>query len=276
MIRGLGWLGLCILLFACDSPPAVEASHAEPTRIISLAPHLTELAFAAGAGERLVGVVAYSDFPPEAAAIPGIGDAFNLDYERIAELEPDLVLSWEGGTPARVEERLAGMGIEILPVSIRTLEDIPVRLIELAYLAGEPEPATRRANDFRRRLETLASGISRGPPVAVFYQISLDPLYTVGGSHLISEMIALCGGRNIFADLEPLAAAVSHEAVLARSPAIVLVGRPWLEDTRELWSRLTRSAEAVRVAGIDPDLVTRPGLRMAAGAEQVCARLAAQ
>lgn len=273
-MRLCAWLVAGVLLAGCEpAPTASKAAPTQPERIISLAPHLTELAFAAGAGGRLVGVVAHSDYPAGAGRIASIGDAFSLDYERIAELNPDLVLAWEGGTPASVQERLASMGYRVLPVSIRTLDEVSTRLLELATLAGSYELAASRATRYRERLRALARKYRSGAPVAVFYQISLEPLYTVGGNHFISELIELCGGQNIFADLEPLAAAVTHEAVLARSPGLVLVGTPWLIPTRELWGRLAESAGGIAVAGIDPDLVTRPGLRLAEGAEQICARL---
>ncbi len=275
-MRVLLWLVASVLLCACEpAPPAAPAALGQPERIISLAPHLTELAFAAGAGGQLVGVVAHSDFPAEARYIASIGDAFSLDYERIAALDPDLVLAWDGGTPAAVQERLISMGYRVLPVSIRTLDEVPARLLELATLAGNPDLAASRATRYRKRLRALARKYQESTPVSVFYQISLEPLYTVGGNHFISELIGLCGGQNIFADLEPLAAAVTHEAVLARSPGLVLVGAPWLTPTRELWDRLAESAGGIAVAGIDADLVTRPGLRLAEGAEQICARLKA-
>ncbi len=270
---------LSVLVGCAPGPgdrPHPAAQDFAPTRIISLAPHLTELTFAAGAGPRLVGVVAHSDFPAAAREIPGIGDAFNLDFERIAELEPDLVLAWAGGTPASVLQRLVAMGLQVRLIETRTLDDIPARLLELADLAGAPELAAMRAGEYRRRLADLARERLPGPPVAVFYQISLQPLYTVGGGHFITEMIELCGGRNVFADLESPAAAVGHEAVLQRDPELILVGQPWLDETRLHWQRFVDNDGRVQLAPIDPDLVTRPGLRLARGAEQICAHIRAQ
>lgn len=271
----LSWLLALVFIASCDpqyKPESVPVQR--PARIISLAPHLTELAFAAGAGERLVGVVAYSDYPAAAADIPGIGDAFSIDFERIAELEPDLILAWASGTPAPVLERLEALGYRVLPMTTRSLADITARLLELAQLAGDPALAAERADGFRQRLAALAERRANSRRVATFYQISLEPLYTVGGSHFISELIALCGGRNIFTALDTPAAPVTHEAVLARQPEVVLTGQPWLAATRSLWERLAGSSGGFEVRGIDPDLVARPGLRLAEGAEQICTHLA--
>lgn len=267
---------LCVLVGCSPGPSEAPASilqDGSPLRVISLAPHLTELAFAAGAGSTLVGAVAHSDYPPAAREIPGIGDAFNLDFERIAELEPDMVLAWAGGTPNSVLQRLGAMGLKVWIIETRDLDDIPARLLELAELAGDPGLAAERAGEFRRRLAELASERPAGSPVAVFYQISLQPLYTVGGDHFITELITLCGGRNVFSDLEALAAAVGHEAVLQRAPALVLVGEPWLDETRRHWERFGGDAGRMEIAPVNPDLVTRPGLRLAQGAEQICAHI---
>lgn len=274
--RLLPTLACAVLLSGCapDADPTPRSTTEGP-RVVSLAPHLTELAFSAGAGERLVGVVEYSDFPEAARRIPRVGDAFNVDFERLGELAPDLILAWKSGTPAPVRERLEALGYEVVVLETITLEDVPERLIELGQLIGDEKTARTRADRYRHLLRLLRSESKRGAGPGVFYQISLDPLYTVGGKHYISEIIGLCGGQNIFADIETPAAAVSHEAVLARNPQIILTDRRYLVETRAAWSRFmslgaTRNAG---VHGIDADLVARPTLRLADGARQVCAAI---
>ena len=156
-----------------------------------------------------------------------------------------------------------------------TLEDVPQRLIELGQLIGDEQIARGRAEEYREVLRSLGSQSQSAVQVSVFYQISLDPLYTVGGKHYISEIIRLCGGRNVFEDLQAPAAAVSHEAVLALDPEIILSDQRDLEETRATWERFS-SLKATRnagVRGIDADLVTRPTLRLADGARQVCAAI---
>jgi len=264
------WLAGCVQEEAAQLPTAGTAP-----RVVSLAPHLTELAYSAGAGERLVGVVAYSDYPEAARSLPRIGDAFNLDYERLAELAPDLVLAWKSGTPAPVRERLESLGFKVIVLETRTLEDVPERLIELGRLIGDEALALARAEQYREALRSLHSPAPEGSGIRVFYQVSLDPLYTVGGRHFISEIISLCGGRNIFAALATPAAAVSREAVLAEDPQIILSDQQSIDEARAAWAMFTMLS-AIRnsgVHGIDADLVTRPTLRLADGARQVCAAI---
>lgn len=259
-----------ILVAACDSLSQSEPAPAttESPRLVSLAPHLTELVFAAGAGKHLVGAVAYSDYPEAARDVTRVGDAFNLDYERIAELEPDLVLAWQGGTPATVIARLQEMGLEIVTVRTASLEDVAEGLVKIGELAGDARLARSLADTYRAALrEEYRDDVEAGR-IRVFYQVSLEPLYTPGAPHFISELITLCGGRNIFSDLDVQAAAVSHEAVLSRRPQLIVVGRQWLPETREHWRRF--STISPPVAGIDADLVTRPGLRLAQGAAALC------
>ena len=243
-----------------------------PPRVVSLAPHLTELVFSAGAGDRLVGVVAYSDYPEVARDIPRIGDAFNVDFERLAALSPDLVLAWKSGTPMPVRDRIEDLGFEVLVLETLTLEDVAERLIELGGLIGDEQVARARAEIYREVLRSLRAQSQTSAVQSVFYQISPDPLYTVGGKHYISEIIELCGGRNVFSDLQTPAAAVSHEAVLALDPDIILTDQRYIDQTLATWAKFS-SLKAGGVQSIDGDLVTRPTLRLADGARQVCAAI---
>lgn len=277
-----GFRSLCRLILpalivffsaACEPQAQKEpvATEPQPPRLVSLAPHLTELAFAAGAGQNLVGAVAYSDFPLAAKAVPRVGDAFNLDYERIAQLSPDQVLAWRGGTPATVIERLQAMGVSVLSLQTDSLQDVATALIQIAEVAGDAPGARRQAEAFLRALEDERRVVAEHARIGVFYQISLEPLYTPGGPHFISELVALCGGRNIFSDLDQAAAAVSQEAVLTREPRLIVVDRQQLEASRDYWRRF--SGWQGEIAGIDADVVTRPGLRLAQGAASLCALL---
>ena len=211
-------------LFACDSPdaPPGPAVTTGSQRIVTLAPNLAELVFAAGAGDALVGVSAYSDYPPAVATLPLVGDAFTIDQEQLALLRPDMLLAWESGTPAHVvsELRQAGYAVEI--VRTRGLDDIAAALLRIGSLAGTEQPARAAAAEFSAGLRELGDAYAVAESIRVFYQVSDRPLYTVGSEHYASELITLCGGHNVFADLDELAPAIDVEAVVDRDPEVML------------------------------------------------------
>lgn len=248
-------------------------------RIVSLAPHITETLFAAGAGEKIVGAVDYSDYPPAAKNIPRIGGYSRLDLERILAAKPDLALGWvSGNSPAHLD-KLRAAGIPVFLVQPKGIEDVAVNLERFGLLAGTENVARAAAREFRERLAALATRYAGRPKLRVFYQVWNRPLMTVGGSQIITDVIALCGGENVFADLTPLAPQVSVEAVLARDPeAIVASGmgeaRPeWLDDWRQ-WTQMTAVARG-NLFFIPPDLIQRPTPRLLDGAERLCTQLEA-
>ncbi len=176
------------------------ATAGDPPRIVTLSPHLAEMVYAAGAGDRLVGSVAYTDYPPPARDLPLVGDAFGVDAERLVALSPDLVLAWEGGNPALVIQRVRGLGIDVVALPATGLDDVPEQLERIGVLAGTPQAAREAAGRYRATIERLRQAYRDAPELRVFYQISETPLYTVGRRHPITELLALCGGRNVFAD----------------------------------------------------------------------------
>ena len=250
------------------------------SRIITLAPHLTELVYAAGAGDRLVGVVEYSDFPPQAENLPRVGDSFRLDHERVASLAPDLVLVWRSGTPLEVQERLHEMGFNVVAMEPSSIEDIGRHLIEIGKLAGTLPVAQSAADAFEARLVELRAQYSNRQPIDVFYQISARPLFTVTGRHVISEAIEICGGNNIFADVEGLSPAISAEAVILAAPEVIIAGRYATstqagDDPLEVWRRW-QSIPAVRdgnLLSIDASLMARSSTRILDGVEELCGKL---
>lgn len=246
-------------------------------RIVSLAPSVTETFFAAGAGDRLVGTVTYSDYPPAAKNLPRVGSYDAIDVEAVAALRPDLVVMWQSGNPAGIRERLEKLGMKVFVGEPRRLEDIPPTLERFGLLAGKASEGAAAADAFRKRLAALRDKYQNRPPVRVFYQIWNSPMMTVNGAHLISDVLRLCGGRNIFADLPALAPTVGMEAVLAADPeAIVASGMdsrrpPWLDD----WQRWPKLA-AVRQGNlffIPSDIINRHAPRILDGAERLCGDL---
>jgi len=243
----------------------------EPPRVITLAPHLTELVYAIGAEDRLVGVVDYSDFPPEARSLPRIGDAFRFDLERILALNADLALSWEGGTPAAVIDDLQRLGIAVRRIETRRLADLPRALRELGELLGHAGTAEAAAQQFEQDLRGLRQD-SNGEHDAlrVFYQVSRRPLYTLGGRHLFNEALAACGMVNVFAGLDVEAAVVSREAVVQARPDLIL-GSDETEALIEDWQSDSLAALIqAKVRSVDPDLLTRPSPRILDGIAELC------
>lgn len=251
---------------------------AEPARrIVSLAPSLTELSFAAGAGDKLVGVIEYSDFPAEALEIPRVGRYDLLDMERILSMEPDLVLAWLTGNPRATVTRLRELGLTVYIAEPRNLDSISAQLRRIARLAGTEASATPVIEEFEGELARLQNRYQNAEPVSTFYQVWNDPLISVGGNELINDIISLCGGRNVFADLNRVAPKVSLEAVLAREPQAIIgsgadAGRPdWLDDWKG-WPTLPAVASG-HVFHIPPDLVQRHTLRALHGARLMCEQL---
>lgn len=245
-------------------------------RIVALAPHLAELAFDAGAGRRLVGVARFSDFPPAARDIPQVGDSAQLNAERIVALKPDLILVWKSGNPPGDVGRLESLGYPVYTSEPARLADVPRLLRAIGALAGTGASAEKAAADFERQIGALRKRHASARKVRVFYEIWRKPLLTVNGGHLICDVIALCGGENVFADLRPLTPNVTLEALIAAKPEVILGGtRPGGDEayTREWRAQAMEPLRALPVFYVDPDLMQRPTRRILKGAEAICAHL---
>ena len=246
-------------------------------RIVSLAPSLTELIYSAGAGENLVGVVEYSDFPAAAKALPIVGRFDLLDIERILELEPDLVVAWQTGNPRSSVNQLRQLGLTVYVAEPKSLAAIPSHIERLAVLVGKELSDLKVIYDFQQKLEALNSKYRHQSPVTIFYQVWDRPLITAGGNELINDIITLCGGRNIFANIRRVAPKVSREAVLKRNPEVIIasgmdIERPeWLDDWLR-WPSLKAVANK-NLFFVPPDLLQRHTPRALLGAAQMCDQL---
>ena len=245
-------------------------------RIVTLAPHLVEIVFAAGAGDRLVGVARHSDFPREAQHIPQIGDAARVDLERILGLQPDLVLAWTSGNPARDVGRLEELGQRVFVTEPRRLDDIPRLLRAVGALAGSEAVAEPAALAFEARLAKLRAAHSGRAPVRVFYEIWHRPLLTVNGKHMISDVIALCGGANVFATVPVLTPAVTLEAVLYARPEAILGGSSSATPQEFVARWRNHAVEGLRNVPaffVPPDDIQRATPRILNGVEAICRHL---
>lgn len=246
---------------------------APATRIVSLAPDLTELVYDAGAGASMAGAGSYSNYPAAANKLPRVGSASGFDLERIVALKPDLILVWQGGTPVKFIERLRGLDLPVLTVGTHQLADIAANLELIGRATGHEREAQQAAQDFLAGLAALRREYAGLKPVRVFYEISATPLYTVGGRQLISRMLELCGGRNIFSDLSALAAPVNLGSVLARDPQAIVTGDDPGSAARlkewQRWQQLSavKTGSLFRISG---DLLVRATPRILQGGKQLC------
>lgn len=264
-------LGILLLLIGCTAPAPETNREYSASRIVTLAPHLAELVYAAGAGERLVGVSAHTDYPPALRRLPHIGDAFRVDMERLASLEPDLVLAWAEGTPGALVDQLERRGYDVVEISTRSVADVAAALRLIGRRLGTETQAEAAADEFDRALDALVEARPDVASLRVFYQVSAQPLYTISGAHYISELITLCGGQNIFRELDDLAAVVTVESVLSRDPELILASA---EDAEVLafWDEW-QSISAVRANNLRllaPDTLARPTPRLLQGAVDIC------
>jgi iron complex transport system substrate-binding protein len=233
-------------------------------RIVSLAPHLTEQLFAIGAGDLIVGTTDFADFPEAAKSLPRVARAHSVDLERVSATRPDLVLVWGSGFPPATIDALRRLGVPTFVSEPARLADIATSLERLGALTGRsPE---RAAADFNAKLVALRDRYRGRREVRVFYQVWNDPLMTLGGRHVVSEGIALCGGRNVFAGLAPIAPRVSTEAVLAADPEVIVTAEPGARPSGALamWQRFERITAVRRMllVTLDADRINRHGPRI--------------
>jgi iron complex transport system substrate-binding protein len=245
-------------------------------RIVSLAPHVTELLFAAGGGERIVGAGAFSDYPEAARRIPRVADNFELDIERTLALKPDVIVVWQNGTPARQLAQLRALGVPLYYSEPKKLDDIAGSVERFGALMGTQAVAAPAAADLRRRLAALRARYQDAAPVPLFYQVWDRPIYTLGGAHIVSDAIRACGGRNVYADLAATAPSVAAESVLQRNPEAVISGG---DDSAgggvAIWKAYptllaTRRGNLFAVNG---DLFSRPGPRLIDGTAVLCEKI---
>jgi iron complex transport system substrate-binding protein len=271
MIRAL------LLLLALSTGLQVQAEAGRSLRVVSLAPHLTELLFEIGAGGQIVGTVNYSDYPPAALQIPVVGGYNRLDLESIIAVAPDLIVGWESGNAPAELERLRKLGFPLHLSEPRRLEDVATLMEQLGQLLGREAQAGERARRYRLRLQQLQRQYSQQPPLSVFYQLWNRPLLTINGEQIISHVIELCGGRNIFAGLDSLSPQISIEAVLQHNPQVIIASgmdgaRPeWLDGWKSY--PVLRAVQQGHLYHVPPDILQRHGPRLIEGAEQLCSAL---
>jgi len=222
---------ICGLLAAQTSVAGIELSQAngetiiltKPAEsIITLAPNIAELVFAAGAGEYLKAVVEYSNFPEQVKQIPRVGDAFRIDLERIIEIRPDLVIAWKSGNPQTALQKLEQLGITVWQIEITHPEEIADAVENISRAAGTEAIGQPKARELRSKLARLKQQNSNKTRVDYFYQIAAHPLYTINGRHIISRSLEICGAYNIFSDLPALAPPISRESVILANPQVMI------------------------------------------------------
>lgn len=245
-------------------------------RIISLAPHITEMLYAVGAGNSVIGTVEPSDYPEQARLIPRVGNGGLLDMERIVALRPDLIVVWWHGGFERQLEQLRSLGVPVFYSEPTRLADIPRTLLSFGQLSGNSVTARDAANGFTVAVDRLRLRYAAAPEVSVFYQVWDRPLLTIDHKHIIDDVIRLCGGRNIFADMPALVPTVSVEAVVSLDPeAIVTSTVGGANDGLAMWRSLPtlRAVASNNLIVLDANVISRQSPRIVEGAKDLCEKL---
>ncbi len=262
-----GWISA--IVFSLVGTVAFAAAE----RVISFAPHATELAYAAGLGDSLIAASDYSDYPPEANRLERVASWQGINLERVLALKPDLILAWRGGNPQKVLDQLSGFGIPIVYTDADTIDGIAADLSQLAPYSPHPEEAQQAAQKLLEQKAALEKRYKKAdaPPINVFLQFSNQPLFTASGKTLQSEVVSLCGGKNVFADSPAPWPQVSREQVLARRPEAILIAGDGSqeENVRAFW----RGQLEVPIISVPEDWFNRSGPRIMLAAEAVCQKL---
>ncbi|MGB9098808.1 vitamin B12 ABC transporter substrate-binding protein BtuF [Erwinia sp.] len=253
----------CLLLLACF------AAAAATPRVITLAPNLTELAFAAGITP--VGVSAWSDYPSAAKQVEQVANWQGINTERILALKPDVVLAWRGGNPQRQVDQLSAFGVKVVWIEGSTVKEVIASLRQLKRWSPDPAKADAAADVLSQQQQTLSHRYGGLAKKRVFLQFGQHPLFTAAGKTLQNEILQLCGGENIFADSRVAWPQVSREQVLMRKPAVIVTGgeAKQVNDVAAFW----RPQLNVPIIAVNDDWFSRPGPRIMQAAQQLCSQL---
>lgn len=267
------FLFLVIVVISTIAPSVAATLSQQTQRIISLSPHTTEMAYAAGLGNKLIAASAYSDYPPAAKKLERVANYRGLKMERILALKPDLILAWQGGNPSRELARLEQLGINIIYSNPKTLADIPKTLEQLGQYADSPQTAHQAAAEFKRQLQQLKIANHNQPKIRYFYQLGSTPLMTVADSGWPSQIFSFCGGDNIFANSRAAYPQVNQEQVVVRQPQVIFSTQP-INATQQLWSHWQHQLIAVKqhhIYQLNANWLNRPTPRTLLAIKQVCA-----
>ncbi|WLH62318.1 cobalamin-binding protein [Pseudomonas sp. FP2300] len=259
------WLAVLLL--------AVSASTVAAPRVVSLAPSLSEIVVELESADLLVGVLDGGDRPPMLQDLPSVGRYGQLDMEHLLSLKPDLLLLWPGSVGPAQRQQLKGLGIPLYIADPHSLDQLITQIEAIAMQLGRPERGVQRAAQLRVRLEELRQRYRRATPLPVFYQVWDRPLYTIGGGQIISDALAVCGARNVFADLSVPAPQVSVESVLQRNPQVILATEQAQLDAWKAWPQLPAVTQGrlllVRDKGLE-----RPSGQMIEATARLCELIA--
>jgi iron complex transport system substrate-binding protein len=243
-------------------------------RIISLSPNTTEILFHIGAGEKIVGADEYSNYPKQANDILRVNNHTAANYELILSLKPDVVIAWQSGNGEKIISRIRELGIPVFVVETGNLQDIPYLYRRLGQLSGYEKKSNIQAEKFSSRLNQLRKTFSSREEIRLFYQIWNEPLMTLNGDHMVTDIIALCGGVNIFSDAAALVPYVNIESVLAADPQVIITGGKSKSDLLDsgFWDKWP-SLSAVKnqhLYAIPSDLLQRHSDRILEGTGLMC------
>ena len=272
---------LFLVLFSCgvhalsvedDTGRQVSLEKAA-TRIVTLAPNLTEQLFSLGVGEHIIATVEYSDYPAAALSIPRIGGAEEISAEVILALQPDLVVAWDNGSPAEVLSLLESLGLVVYRASSQSLLGVSKTLTDLAVLTQQSTTAAPLIAAFNADIEKITLLYRNKPSVSVFYQLWYEPLMTANKQQMINEMIVMCGGNNLFSEQWEVVPQTSVESIVMLNPDVILApeqGTPvnWLKRW-QAWPEISAVSKQ-HLYTINADLINRPTLRSVQGLQQIC------
>lgn len=259
-----------------------------PQRIITLAPHLSELVDSAGGSERLVGVSAFSNYPASVKQLPVTSDARSIDLEKMKSLRPDLIIYWRGGTSeSQIQsiKKTFNKDVQFIAVEPKKLLDISINIETIGKALGTDLIAKKNADALRIKIAELrnkennqnnSKNISKRK-VRVFYQVWAQPLMTLNKDHIISDIIQLCGGEQLFANEKILVPTVSREAVIKANPEIIFtaVDSTKMVSDWSMWTSFPQLAATKNKAfvDLDGDIISRPSPRIMQGAQKICAEI---
>ena len=265
----------CAAITVLDDDGRTVTLQKPAQRVIALAPHVTEMVYAAGGGERLIAAVDYSDYPEAAKRLPRVGSGRQIDMERVAALKPDLIVIWMHGSSERQIDQIRALGIPLFHSEPKKLDDIASNLTRIGKLLGTEAVADPAAAGLRAKIAGLQAQYGKRTPVRMFYQFWNKPLYTLNGDHIISDAARICGGENVFARLKVTAPIINAEAVLQEDPEAIISGSTAPDGGLDMWKPFgtMNAVKRGNLFQVDGNLLNRSGPRMVDGAAVLCEKL---